>query len=151
MNYIPGIEIPIDPVRRHRHSTKPVTIPLSKAERAFMLYRMADVSRVVDAICHNPKPGEMVSPWPREAVVRRTREMVKTLRSEHTLLLIGPLEKLIVTDAIERNDYFSSMDDGDPRLSPGQAKAANALRERLQSAIGERIGQVPLGAGRARL
>lgn len=148
---IPGIEIAAPPARRSTWSARPIPIPLTPAEAMFLLYRLADLTAVAEAIAHHPAPGKMVSPWSREQIIRRAIAIVKVLRRGQPLWVLTPLDTALIVQGIEGNPYFARMADDDPRLTPTAARAANALREKVQKALGRPVGRVPLGGERRRV
>lgn len=153
MSIVKGIEIEVAPVRRAADSPRPIVLHLTKIERAFLLFRIKDVSATAESILHHPSTGQMVSPWTRDMVVQRVLNIRDHLRraDKDTLFVLGPLDKMIVADAIEHNPFFAMMHDSDPRLKADSVRQANALRERVNRAFGWRIASVPLGKGRTRL
>jgi hypothetical protein len=149
---IPGIEIPSAPARRAKRSPKPIVIQTSAAERLFVLARIANITATVEAILHHPPPSHHLSPWTREQVVRRVVTFVDVCRiNRPNLFIISPLDRAVITNAIEANPYFAQMADGDPRLTVAAVRLAEAFRARVARALKQQIHRVPLGAGRRRI
>jgi hypothetical protein len=147
-----GIETAIAPVRRSKGRPHAIVVAVSPAECKFLLARLADVSATAEAIVHHPRPGHHISSWDRHHVVEKLIAIVRVLRTPPAnLFIVTPLERLIFVEAIENNPYFAAMHDSDPRLSVGAVRQAEALRQRLATALGQPIARVPLGRGRTRL
>lgn len=151
-SFVKGIEIDAGTVRRSGFTNRPIAVRLTRAERAFLLHRIGDITATAEAILHNPHAGKMISPWSRDHVVQRIVQLRNTLREDRDVFfLISSLDRAIFIDAIVHNSYFAAMHDTDPRLTIDAVRQANALRDRLAAAIGQRIARVPLGVGRTRL
>lgn len=147
---VAGVEYRIGSVRGARRY-KPVIIPLSPAERGFLLYRLADRTASIECVLHAQRTGHSVSPWDRDTVHRHLDRMIDALRRGRDLIAITELDKLLIVQAIEQNGYFAQMHGADPRLSIDAVKRADALRGRLAAMLARPIGKIPLGAGRTRL
>jgi hypothetical protein len=149
---IHGHEREIASAHRHRLAPRPVVVPLSDPERQFLLYRLCDRTATTDAVLHNPDPGLIRSSWTRDQVLHRLSEIINALRRGHNAIMVSPIDKALVVQAIEGNPYFAQMHLSDPRLTVDALRQANALRERIAAALERRIARVPLGAGlRSRL
>jgi hypothetical protein len=130
---------------------RPIVIPLSRAERLFLLCRLRDIVGTAEAILHHPAHGSHVTPWVRPQVVSRVAEFRQALRDgAESLVVIGGLSEAILAEAIHGNPYFAAMSDWDPRLCPEAIRQADALRLKISRAIRHPVGPVPLGAGRVR-
>lgn len=152
MQIVHGVEEYIGVVRRTRPHPKPIHIPLTGTERRFLLFRVADITAITEAILHHPEPGAHLTSHTRESVIRHVIGMRNTLRrDDRELLMSTPLDKRLVVDAIENNPYFAQMHDTDPRLTVAAVRQANALRLKVAGLLGLRIAKVPLGQGRKRL
>ena len=151
VSFIPGVETQIASARS-AHRNKPIIVSLSMAERAFLLYRMADRTASIEAVLHEQRTGELCSPWDRDTVADHLSGMLGVLRRPgRDLIVISQLDKLLVIQGIECNPYFAQMRDGDPRLNIAAVRKANALRQRLAALFDRPIARIPLGAGRTRL
>lgn len=147
-----GIEIEAPMVRRDRRLSKAIVIPLSPAEAAFLLQRVANVSATAEAIVHHPAAGQMISPWTRHHVVEKIVYLRENLRrGPGALFVITALDRAILVDAFEHNPYFAAMGDDDPRLTADAVRQAERFRARAQAALAQPIRRVPLGQGRSRL
>jgi hypothetical protein len=140
----------IDSAHRHRLAPRPIVVPLSDPERAFLLYRLCDRTNTTDAVLHQPD-GQISRSWNRDQVLHRLGEIINALRRGRDIIMVSPIDKALVVHAIEGNPYFAQMKLSDPRLTVAALKQANALRERIAAALERRIARVPLGAGRSRL
>lgn len=136
---------------RARNAPRPVVVPLSDPERQFLLYRLCDRTAMTDAVLHKPVPGQIRTNWTRDQVLHRLAEVIDALRHGRNVIMISPIDKALVIEAIEGNPYFAQMKDHDPRLTVDAVKQADALRARVSTALDRRIERVRLGAGRRRL
>ena len=143
--------IAFHPPERPRRGTVQATVPLTPAERAFLLVRLADMRATTEAILHHPAGNLHVCPWSRRQILDAVLSWVDILRyTDRPALIGGGVRNAVLVEAIEGNPYFVRMSDGDPRFNAGAIKRADALRLKLIRAIGQHIGPVPLGAGRKR-
>jgi hypothetical protein len=145
-----GIERQIGSARSAQRN-KPVIIALSPAERAFLLYRLADRAASIETVLYAQRTGQTVSPWDREMVRDHLHRLIDALRRDKDLIVITELDKLLVAQAIAHNPYFAQMHASDPRLTIDGLKRADVLRRRLIALLDRPIGKVPLGAGRTRI
>jgi hypothetical protein len=149
---VQGVEALVGHTRRTGQRCRAISIPVDPATCRFLLARLKDVSGTTEAIVHRPPPGQMISPWNRDHVVQRVRGWVQALRDNpRHIFVITPLDRAVIVEAIEGNRYFADMHDTDPRLTVDAVRQANALRERIATALGQQIRRVPLGDGRRRL
>jgi hypothetical protein len=148
---IHGHEREIASAHRARHASRPVVIPLSDPERQFLLYRLCDRTGTTDAVLHNVALGLIRSNWERDQVLHRLSEVINALRRGLSVIMVSPIDKALIVEAIQGNPYFAQMRDTDPRLTVSALRQADALRQRVSTALDQPIKRVPLGAGRSRL
>jgi hypothetical protein len=135
--------------RRSKKLVKPVYIPLTQAQRKFLLFRLQDLTGSTERVLHHPPHGRIISQWTREQILNHCAGLVRILRSdgEH-LLVIGAIQKALIVQAIECNPYFVDMHDSDPRLCSAAIAQADALRLVMQATLHCPIKPVPLGRKR---
>jgi hypothetical protein len=123
----------------------PVAIPLTLTERMFMLHRLAQVSSVADALIQTVGPFQFRRQWERPMVVEHTRRLVRLLRTREGGILAGTeLDRRLIAEAIEGNTYFV-VPTGDRRLVLAHIRQAEALRIKLERAIGQKIRRFRIG------
>lgn len=116
VGFVPGVERQIASARSAQRC-RPICIPLSDIERKFLLFRLADRTRSIEAVLHAQRIGETISPWTRDQVANKLSILIDSLRLGRVLIVITPLEKLLIAQGIAENPYFRLMHASDPRLN----------------------------------
>jgi hypothetical protein len=123
-----------------------VTVPITEAERTFLLLGLQDVVRTVKAVLHGrAPPGTQLAPqWSRQMLVQHTWKMINTLRHGGRLLLVGAAQQRLLIEAIEGNPYFI-LDNDDPRLNARAIRLPDELRFKIQRIVKRPVRRFQIG------
>jgi hypothetical protein len=124
------------------------TLPLTDAERMFLLHRLGAVSSVVEAILHPDVPLQMRPQWTRQQMVDHAWTLIRVLRAKPYVLLLSRIDRRLLVEAIEGNTYFMRPA-GDPRIKLEYIRQAEALRRKMELAVGSRVRRFKIGLGDA--